>query len=295
MKSAVILSINNSPKHYNYTSLRKALHKRGVETKYMVLERLSFIDGRLSYNDSSVDRPDIIFFISQFTHRTDLPSLNVRKLLDLQNSTIKITNKITSTLIASDKWQTFKTLAENNIDTPITILIDSTTVYNGSIESRLGVPFVIKLIQGAAGVNYSLCFSEEELEREYNKLKKLYNHDKVIAQKYLSDTAGMIVTVGAVRERCKRAVIRLGDPLLDNPFLSDTKSNRTQLAYTIDKELEIITDKVMDVLDLDCARIDMMLCQGKYFVLEANPAGGFNIIDLMHNSSLSDDYVSTLI
>lgn len=295
MKSAAILSINNSPKHYNYTSIRNALHRRGVSTRYMVLDRLSFINSQLTYNDNPIDHPDMIFFISQFTQRTDLPSLNIRKLLDLQASGIIISNKISPTLVSSDKWRTFELLSTNSINTPLSILIDGSTVYDGSIEERLGAPFVIKLVQGAAGVSYSLCYSEKALEQEYIRLKKLYGHDRIIAQKYLADTAGMIVTVGAVRTGCKRAVVRMGNPLLENPFLSDTKENRTQIAYLVDSELENITNRVMNVLDLDCARIDIMISDGKYSVLEANPAGGFNIIDLMHNSSLAEDYVGMFV
>lgn len=295
IKKAWVLYIYNLPSHYNCISVAGALEKRGIETSIVNLNRLSHFNNQFYHIDAPIDLPDIVFSVNQFLQRTDIPSLNVRKLKDLEASNLLITNKITPALNAVNKWTAFNILHNHNINTPMSILIDKETVFNGSIIDRLGSPFVLKLVQGATGSKYSLCHSEQDLELELKRLNRVYGIDHVIAQKYLDQTAGMIVTVGAVRGHCKRAVIRIGDPLSQEEFLGDTKANRTQIAYKLDNKLEAITDKVMDALDLDCARIDMMIYENDYYILEANPPGGLNIIDLMHNSKIADDYVDRMI
>lgn len=295
MTTAWILSIYNLPSHYNCVSLGKALNRRNINPKFHILKRLSYIENKFYYDDAPVDAPDIIFSVNQYLQRVDIPNLNTRKLLDMEASGITITNKISSSFNASNKWLAFNILHANDIPTPFSILVDKNTKYDGSIIAKIGSPFVMKLLQGATGSKYSLCYTEEELKNEFDRLNRVYRIDQVIAQKYIEHTAGMIVTVGAVRDRCKRAVIRIGDPLLDQAFLGDTKANRTQIAYKVDRDLSLITDRVMTALDLDCARIDMMIDDNGYQILEANPPGGLNIIDLMHNSRIADEYVDRML
>ena len=182
-------------------------------------------------------------------------------------------------------------MKENGIPTPETILITKDTIYDGSILERLGAPFVVKLIHGCNGDRYKLCYTEEELKVVYERFSRVYNNNELIAQKFLDETAGMIVTIGVVKDLCYRAVIRMGDPCSDSFFLNDTEANRTQIAFEVDSQLRQTADKVMDAFNLDVARIDTMVYDGKYYVLEANPPGGLNITDLMHNYRIADDIV----
>lgn len=291
IKRAWVLSIYNPVTHYNCTSIHKPLERRGIETESLILGFLSIVDGKFYYNDKPIAAPDIIFCVNQYLQRTDIPNINTRKLDDLTATGIPITSKVISAANAANKWNTFKILSENDVPTPFSILISDETVYDGSIVGRLGSPFVIKFLVGATGRYSSLCYSEHDLQKEFHRLKRVYGADHIIAQEYLDTNAGMIVTVGAVRNCCNRAVIRIGDPNLADAFLGDTKKDRTQIAYKMDKRLEEVTNKVMDVLDLDLARIDMMIHNNDYYVLEANAPGGLNIIDLMHRSNIGSDYV----
>jgi glutathione synthase/RimK-type ligase-like ATP-grasp enzyme len=243
------------------------------------------------YNDNHISKPDIIYSINQFFYRSDPSNIIVKRLFDIEKSGLYCTNSITSTFLATNKWTSYSILKDNNILTPETVLIDRNTEYNGSISERLGVPFVVKLIMGCSGVRYKLCYSEKQLQEIFNRYYRVYNDYEILAQQFLDSSAGMIITVGVVKDICYKAVIRIGDPCSDSAFLQDTEANRTQIAFNIDSELRQTVDKVMDAFKLDSARIDTMLYDNKYYVLEANPPGGLNITDLMHNYNIADDIV----
>lgn len=256
-----------------------------------MVRNLAYHNNEFYYFDKPIRRPDVIYAVNQYFYRNDRPGEVIQKLLDVEQSGIPCTNPISSTFAATNKWAAYNILKKHNILTPDTILIDKHTEYNGSIVSRLGTPFVVKLIMGSNGNRYKLCHSEEELKVLYERYSRIYGDDELIAQKYLDSAAGMIVTVGVVKDLCCKAVIRIGDPHSNKDFLNDTEANRTQIAYKVDSKLERTVNAVMDAFNLDSARIDTMVYDNEYYVLEANPPGGLNITDLMHNYKIANDIV----
>jgi len=292
IKNAWVYAITSVEKHYNCIGFYRSLSKRNIPYRYIYSKNLVYFDSKFYYCDREIERPDIIYSVNQFLFRTDINNITYKKINDIIKSGVICSNRFIPTFNATDKWKAFNIMADNNIKTPYTVLVNKDTVYDGSIISRLGSPFVLKLRIGAMGNKYALCYSEEELQQNFNTLNRMYGDiNDVLAQQFLNSTAGMIVTVGVVKDVSYRAVIRLGDPSSDIKFLGDTENNRTQIAYRVDNKLRSVCDAVMNAFDLDCARIDMMVHDGEYYVLEANPPGGMNIIDLMHNSHIADDMV----
>jgi|688.fasta_scaffold204047_4 glutathione synthase/RimK-type ligase-like ATP-grasp enzyme len=291
IKNAWILSLYSNSSYYNSTSIKKALDRRNISSSHIMVRNLYLNNNNFYYNDNHISKPDIIYSINQFFYRSDPSNIIVKRLFDIEKSGLYCTNSITSTFLATNKWTSYSILKDNNILTPETVLIDRNTEYNGSISERLGVPFVVKLIMGCSGVRYKLCYSEKQLQEIFNRYYRVYNDYEILAQQFLDSSAGMIITVGVVKDICYKAVIRIGDPCSDSAFLQDTEANRTQIAFNIDSELRQTVDKVMDAFKLDSARIDTMLYDNKYYVLEANPPGGLNITDLMHNYNIADDIV----
>jgi len=292
IKNAWVYAITSVESHYNCVGFYRSLSKRNISHRYIASKNLVYFNNKFFYHDKEIERPDIIYSVNQFLFRTDVNNTVYRKVNDIIKSGVICSNKFIPTFNATDKWKAFNIMKNNNIRTPDTILIDKDTKYDGSIISRLGSPFVLKLIKGATGNKYTLCYSEEELKLNFNTLNRMYDDiTAVLAQQFISSTAGMIVTVGVVKDISYRAVIRIGDPSSNIKFLGDTENNRTQIAYKVDNKLRSVCDAVMNAFDLDCARIDMMVDDGEYYVLEANPPGGMNITDLMHNCLIADDMV----
>lgn len=291
IKDAWVLSLYSSESHYNSLSIRGALKARNISSTHVMVRNLTKYNGKFYHYDKPINTPDIIYAVNQYFYREDRPNEIVQRLIDIERSGIPCTNPISATFKATNKWLAYNILKNNNILTPDTILIDKHTVYDGSIVSRLGAPFVVKLIMGSNGNRYRLCYSEEELKVLYERYSRIYGDDELIAQKYLDTTAGMIVTVGVVKDLCCKAVIRLGDPHSELDFLNDTEANRTQIAFKVDSKLEQTVNAVMNAFNLDSARIDTMIYDNEYYVLEANPPGGLNITDLMHNYKIANDIV----
>lgn len=291
IKNAWLLSLYTNESQYNSTSVRAALASRNIESTHVMVSNLSSKDGEFYYYDKPISKPDIIYSINQFIYKDDKSNNIVKRIYDVHDSGIPCTNSIPATFTATNKWLSYNIMKQHNIPTPDTVLITKDTVYDGSIIQRLGCPFVVKLIVGSNGNRYKLCYSEEELKVIYERYCRIYGDDELIAQQFINKTAGMIVTIGVVKDLCYRAVIRMGDPCSDSLFLNDTEVNRTQIAYKLDSKLKETADKVMDAFNLDSARIDTMVYNNEYYVLEANPPGGLNITDLMHNYRIADDIV----
>lgn len=210
--------------------------------------------------------------------RTINPCINDR----LEEVGIPCFNNALTSRIANDKWQTY--LFAGELGVPVMDTTDR--IVYGDIADSLGVPFVLKAVDGHGGSEVFLVDNEQKCKELLSSL----SNKKVIAQKLCSEV-GVDMRVYTLGGKILAAAKRTSE--------SDFRSNfslggRAEIC-TPDAEIENIVQKVYEALSCDFVGIDFIRHGGKWILNEIEDVVGTRMLYALTDIDAADEYIGYIV
>ena len=143
-------------------------------------------NGKIWRAGQYVDRPDMAFclYVGLVAGNLNKYQLQILDQLEMLGTHLMITSR--QLMTTGDKLKCAQLLAKAGISTPKTILLNSWIPTSMVVES-LGLPMVVKPVDGSEGRGVCLVHSEDELK---DMLAQKDDNTTLIAQQYISTSKG---------------------------------------------------------------------------------------------------------
>ena len=226
-------------------------------------------NGMIWYAGKYVERPDVAFclYIGLIAGHDSKYHLQILDQLETLGTKLLINSR--QLMTTGDKLKCSQLLAEAGINTPKTVLLSSWLPTSMVVES-LGLPMVVKPIDGSEGRDVCLVHSEEELKK---KLEEKDDNTTLIAQKYISTSKGRDMRIMLTGDEIVYCEIR--DNTKNNDFRSNVSAGGNAHITTPPDEVVNIARQVRKLLDLNICSVDFLFENDGYSVGEVNSLPGY--------------------
>lgn len=226
-------------------------------------------NGKIWRAGQYVDRPDMAFclYVGLVAGNQNKFQLQILDQLEMLGTHLMITSR--QLMTTGDKLKCGQLLAKAGISTPKTILLNSWIPTSMVVES-LGLPMVVKPVDGSEGRGVCLVHSEEELK---DMLAQKDDSTTLIAQQYISTSKGRDLRM-----------VMIGDEIVFAEIRDNTKSDDFRSNISVGGEARIITPpadavalgrQTRQVLGLNMCGIDLLFGKDGFMVGEVNSLPGF--------------------
>lgn len=211
-----------------------------------------------------------MFAIPAFVEDADVYNLALVQQLETQG--VLCVNRAETIMKTRDKLLTLQLLAAAGVPVPKTMLIHSTTSPS-MILNTLGLPVVIKIIDGSKGHGVSLIHSEKELETLLEMLDAARCQSTLLAQEFIADSRGRDVRVVVVDGQPRLGILRQSSSA--EGFKSNISAGGRGTDYPLTDAIRELSQRVIDVIGLNIGGIDLLFKGDGFVVGEANSMPGF--------------------
>jgi len=265
------------------TCVLNGFNRRGVNTSFINLNDTSVREDKLFYNNQEVLEPDLAVFTNT------VASYDSHKIDIIAKWNSLIINEPYSHMKSSNKWLVYNMLINAGIPIPKTMPYSygfeaTDESINNVFGTHLGWPFLLKTNYTGYGNGVTLCHNPVEVRAAADNNWSGPNwydgttYEPISAQEYVQSTVGMMISPWIQGDDI-RCTLRIGDPNKEDKLKSDILPGRTRLPIKVDNELRDICMKTMEALNLEMARIDVVLTSEGYKICEVNAPGGFSAYD----------------
>lgn len=215
-----------------------------------------------------------MFAIAAFVDEPD--AYNLALLEQLETQGVLCVNRAASLRVTGDKLLTLQRLAKANIPVPKTILVHR-NIAPSTICERLGLPLVVKVIDGSKGHGVTLVRTGEELETLLEMLDAARCQGALLAQEFIRDSRGRDLRVLVIDGQPRFAMLRSN--ATPEGFKSNVSAGGLASAWPMTDAIRDLSERVIRALNLDLGGIDLLF-QGDGFVVgEVNSIPGFQGIE----------------
>jgi len=172
-----------------------------------------------------------------------------------------------------DKWMFFLKCREHNIPTPKTILLSEDIAEAKKDLEKFGFwPVVLKRIDGTMGEFVDRAETLLGAERVIRKFwKKGKERTPIIAQEFIHSPSYRVTLIG-------KKIVQTA--MKNNKGWKATGVYAKRIKrFPVDKELKLLTDKIMKFVDINVCGIDFLKKGEDWFALEANSAPAFDFFE----------------
>jgi RimK family alpha-L-glutamate ligase len=170
-----------------------------------------------------------------------------------------------------DKWMCFIKCKENKIPTLNTILLpENINLAKNELKKFNCWPVILKRVEGNNGKYVEKADNIKEAEQIMKKFWKKEGEDRLplIAQEFISSPSYRVTVIG---EKIVQTAIKEG-----TNWKHTGNSEKRFRKIKIDKDLEKIIKKVVNVMKIKVCGIDLLKKDGKWLVLEVNSNPGLD-------------------
>jgi gamma-F420-2:alpha-L-glutamate ligase len=190
----------------------------------------------------------------------------------LERLKVPVINGAESIERAKDKLHTLQILAADNLPTPKTMLARF-PVNVDLIEKEFACPLIVKTLSGSEGKGVFLCENREHLEDLLDILNEARDVNvNFIVQEFVSSSKGKDIRVFVVGGMPIAAMLRKGK---EGKFKANIAAGGSGEPYELNPEVEWLSVKASQLLDLDIAGVDILFDGEHFKVCEVNSALGF--------------------
>lgn len=215
-----------------------------------------------------------MFVLAAFVEEAD--AYNLALLQQLETMGVLCVNRADTLKKTSDKLLTLQLLATAGIPVPKTMLLhkESSAAF---VAQQLGLPLVIKVIDGSKGHGVALVQSDQELATLLEMLSAAGAVSGILAQEFIADSRGRDLRVLVIDGRPRVGMLRSNRT--PDGFKSNISAGGAAASYPLTDEIRALSQQVIDLLGLNIGGIDLLF-QGDGFVVgEANSVPGFQGIE----------------
>lgn len=190
---------------------------------------------------------------------------------ELESKGVIILSDINSSLIASDKWLSYKALTSANIKTPITQLIGKNDVPD------VGWPCIIKPTCRWSSQGATLVSNIKELSNAYFNASR-YKDNQVIAQEYLNHMNNLVIVANTIGKDVFSVYMSIGR----GGFMSAVNEYDRAVIPMIKPPNDIIdiAKAVIQKIPVSISRMEMMITSNGPSVIDINSGGARAWLDV---------------
>ena len=273
--------------NFDHAEMGLSITSKDIQHKAIDLFKLN-IQPKLRYNGESIESPNIIFLRALIIH-----DKLYQEMKSIENSGCVFLNDVDAHYHASNKIKMIKKLQKDNIKIPKTILLPI-PFYDDMIEiigDEIGWPCVTKWMHGYARLGVEICKTPEDLYRIAKKRDDISQQhrlprskfDTLIIQKMLRP--GHVIQVHSIGN-IHHAVLQIHPD--DYTFKSNIAKGTINLPYEMDMEMTNTVEHALKSLNLDSARMDLMLDDDGYKICEINPQASQSTATMTYLKNISD-------
>jgi len=257
-----------TPQSYGIKRLLEYAKENGIDLDYVQPEEIEFGDRKnIFLRGSSAQLPDFIIpRMGSLTFDFDLEIIR-----SLEKLAITCLNSSQSIEIAKDKFRSIEMLAENNLPTPNTKLLEF-PIDLELVEKNFGFPVVVKTLSGSGGSGVYLC----ETKKDFKDLMETVPQTNIIVQEFIKSSKGRDLRVFTIGGRAVACVERIAP---EDDFRANFSQGGTARPHPITPEIERLAVETSKIFDLDIAGIDLLFDGDHFKICEANSAPGFESIE----------------
>ena len=265
--------------------LKEEFHNFGVDS----IDILTSLDNLIVIDNGKINKKikdyDFIIYLDKDKHISKM----------LEKCGYRLFNSSDSIEICDDKLLTAIALANNGIKLPKTIGSPVCMVDNPDLDKNLdelidelGLPMIVKENYGSLGNQVYLVKNKEELKEKRSEL--IYKPH--LYQEFIKESSGRDIRVIALKNKVLGAMERFNP----NSFKSNINGGGNGKPYNMDKELEEITLKIMEIIGLDYAGLDFVKnSKGEYSLIEVNSNAFFNEFEKTTKINVAKEYVNHIL
>ena len=206
----------------------------------------------------------------------DPDPFNLAMLRQLEIQGVLCVNRADVIRKTRDKLLTLQLLAERGIPVPKTIWVKSHA--NAAFLARqLGLPVVVKILDGSKGHGVSLVHSEKELETLLEMLAAARASAPILAQEFIADSRGRDLRVLVIDGKPRFGMLRKNRSA--EGFKSNISAGGIAEPYPLTDAVRDLSLRVVEALGLNLGGIDLLFKGDGFVVGEANSIPGFQGIE----------------
>lgn len=208
----------------------------------------------------------------------------------LNNRSIRTVNSAESTRLCNNKALCTWALQKGGIKVPETVVVFSLAEAIKA-ANKIGYPIVAKPIIGSWGRLLAKIDNQNTLESILEHKEALHNpsHSIFYLQKYI-EKPGRDIRVLMIGNEPVAAMYRKS-----NHWITSTAKGATPKKLKLDSELINLTKKVMEILHVEIAGIDIVETDSGYNLLEVNSTVEFHGLQSVTNISIADRIVDYIV
>ncbi len=230
-------------------------------------------DGKYYYGGELRDLPDFAISIA-LSERDDYNLQAAKRMFETKGC--KYVNSVQTTQIAKDKLYSLQLIKEAipEIKVPKTMLINQYTTPE-MIEDYIGLPCVVKIMDGLQGKGVTLAKNKEELKTILTMLFAAENNNQYIAQEAIMTSKGRDLRIAIADGELIYSFVRSSG---GDDFRSNTHVNGTIEDYNPSDELLDLSFKVAEAINLPYGSIDYLFGEDdeEFYLCEVNTFPGFS-------------------
>jgi len=200
---------------------------------------------------------------------------------------VPVINSSASIETVKDKLLTSQILAEANIPTPKTMLVNF-PINIDVVEQEIGFPCVVKVLSGSKGKGVYLCENKKFFDSLMELIENLKSTKTMIIQEFVDQLPGSDLRVWVIDGKTVAAMKRTA-PAGD--FRANISHGGHGEPFEITPEIDRIARKTAELMGLKIAGIDLLFDKDGFKVCEANSSPGFEGIDQYCGTDMAEKIV----
>lgn len=216
-----------------------------------------------------------------------LQSVELTKTLEELGKTV--VNSSSSIFYNEDKWMFYLKCLENNIPTPKTYLIPIELKFNSKyIKSILAKhPIVLKAVYSDNGSCVEKVSNYQMFLKKLKKILKSNPTSPIIAQKYIPNSHKSY-RVTLINHKVKQGIVKIG-----KSWKQTGKEEEYFKLIKVNRKIKNLCERASKLLSMDICGFDLILNNGKWYIIEANSSPALNFIkkDEVRLLKLLSDYL----
>ena len=225
-------------------------------------------NGKIWRAGEYVERPDAAFCLYVGLVAGMQTKYHVQILDQLESLGTVLMINSQQLMTTGDKLKCAQLLAQAGINTPKTVLLSNWLPTSMVVES-LGLPMVVKPVDGSEGRGVCLAHSEEELKQ---MLAEKDESTTLIAQKYIATSKGRDLRIVMIGDEVAFSEIR--DNTKSDDFRSNVCAGGEPKVTTPPEEAVAIARQVRKLLGLNMCSVDFLYEDDGFTVGEVNSLPG---------------------
>ncbi|MEZ4987309.1 MAG: RimK family alpha-L-glutamate ligase [Saprospiraceae bacterium] len=176
--------------------------------------------------------------------------------------------------VARDKLRSLQLLAAHHLPVPRTIMVGEAMSLPPIVEMLGGYPVVVKVLESTHGEGVSLAGNLGELVQILND--HFYVYDRILLQEFIHEAEGADIRALVVDGKVVASMRRQALP---GEFRSNLHRGASAVKVALKEEEQLLVERVVAVLGIEVAGVDLIPSQHGPLVMEVNASPGLEGIE----------------